>query len=98
MKQYALYNVSILNTYKSLLQENYNEYINGVTEDNLGSYLKITGSISKFLNIPDTDVLNRIFKNLKVNHSISVYEILVKSGFDKSIVVLYVNPIPDLIN
>ena len=98
MKQYALYNVSILNTYKSLLQENYNEYIRGVTEDNLGSYLKITGSISKFLNIPDTDVLNRIFKNLKVNHSISVYEILVKSGFDKSIVVLYVNPIPDLIN
>ena len=98
MKQYALSNASILNTYKSLLEENYNEYISGVTEDNLESCLKITGSITKFLNIPNKDVLNRIFKNLKVNNSVRVYEILVNMGFDKSIVVLYVNPIPDLIN
>jgi hypothetical protein len=93
MKPYAISNSSISNIYRELLEKNYNNYMDTITEDNLDTALKITASIPKFLNIPNKDVLSRIFKNIKVKNELETYETLVSKGFDKSLVVLYVNPV-----
>ncbi len=93
MKPYAISNSGISNIYRELLEKNYSNYMNTITEDNLDTALKITASIPKFLNIPNKDVLSRIFKNIKVKNELETYETLVSKGFDKSLVVLYVNPV-----
>lgn len=93
IKQTALSNSGILAKYKELLQDNYFKYLESINEDNLDSVLKITNSIPKFLNIQAKDVLARIFSGLRVNNPLSVYESLVGGGFDKSVVVLYANPV-----
>lgn len=93
MKPYAISNSGISNIYRELLEKNYNNYMDTITEDNLDTALKITASIPKFLNIPNKDVLSRIFKNIKVKNELETYETLVSKGFDKSLVVLYVNPV-----
>ncbi len=95
IKPYALSNASILNKYKELLQDNYYKYLASATEDNLDSVLKITASIPQFLNMSAKDVLATIFEKLNVKNSIEVYETLASKGFDKSLVALYVNPVPD---
>lgn len=97
MKPYAISNATILNIYRDLLEKNYNNYINNITEDNLDTVLKITASIPKFLNIPSSEVLSKIFKNLNVKNELKVYESLVSKGFDKSLVVLYVNPVNEVL-
>lgn len=97
MKPYAISNAIILNIYRNLLEKNYNNYINNITEDNLDTVLKITASIPKFLNIPSNEVLSKIFKNLNVKNELKVYESLVNKGFDKSLVVLYVNPVNEVL-
>ncbi len=97
MKPYAISNAIILNIYRDLLEKNYNNYINNITEDNLDTVLKITASIPKFLNIPSSEVLSKIFKNLNVKNELKVYESLVSKGFDKSLVVLYVNPVNEVL-
>lgn len=97
MKPYAISNAIILNIYRDLLEKNYNNYINNITEDNLDTVLKITSSIPKFLNIPSSEVLSKIFKNLNVKNELKVYESLVSKGFDKSLVVLYVNPVNEVL-
>lgn len=93
IKQTALSNSGILAKYKELLQDNYFKYLESINEDNLESVLKITNSIPKFLNIQAKDVLTKIFSELRVNNPLSIYETLVENGFDKSVVVLYANPI-----
>lgn len=93
MKPYAISNSGISNIYRELLEKNYSNYMDIITEDNLDTALKITASIPKFLNIPNKDVLSRIFKNIKVKNELETYETLVSKGFDKSLVVLYVNPV-----
>ena len=93
MKPYAISNSGISNIYRELLEKNYSNYMDNLTEDNLDTALKITASIPKFLNIPNMDVLSRIFKNIKVKNELETYETLVSKGFDKSLVVLYVNPV-----
>lgn len=93
MKPYAISNSGISNIYRELLEKNYSNYIDTITEDNLDTALKITASIPKFLNISNKDVLSRIFKNIKVKNELETYETLVSKGFDKSLVVLYVNPV-----
>ena len=93
MKPYAISNSGISNIYRELLEKNYSNYMDNLTEDNLDTALKITASIPKFLNIPNKDVLSRIFKNIKVKNELETYETLVSKGFDKSLVVLYVNPV-----
>jgi hypothetical protein len=93
MKPYAISNSGISNIYRELLEKNYSNYMDTITEDNLDTALKITASIPKFLNIPNKDVLSRIFKNIKVKNELETYETLVSKGFDKSLVVLYVNPV-----
>lgn len=93
MKPYAISNSGISNIYRELLEKNYSNYMDNLTEDNLDTVLKITASIPKFLNIPNKDVLSRIFKNIKAKNELETYETLVSKGFDKSLVVLYVNPV-----
>ena len=95
MKPFAISNAGISNIYRELLENNYNSYIDNITEDNLETVLKITSSIPKFLNIQNKDVLSKIFKNIKVKNELEVYETLVNKGFDKSLVVLYVNPVTE---
>lgn len=93
MKPYAISNSGISNIYRELLEKNYSNYMDNLTEDNLDTALKITASIPKFLNIPNKDVLSRIFKNIKAKNELETYETLVSKGFDKSLIVLYVNPV-----
>lgn len=94
MKLTAALNSNILSKYKTLLNDNYLEYLKSVNEDNLETALKITNSIPKFLNISPKQVLEILFNNLKnIKYKEKVYEIFVGKGFDKSLVVLYVNPV-----
>lgn len=93
IKQYAISNAGILNIYKQVLEANYNAYLNLVTEDNLETTLKITSSIPKFLNIQPKEVLSKIFNKIKVNDQLATYELLVEKGFDKELVLSYVNPV-----
>ena len=95
IKQYAISNAGILNIYKQLLETNYYNYLDLVTEDNLETTLKITSSIPKFLNIQLKDVLSRIFSKINVKNPLIVYEKLVEKGFDKSLVLTYVNPVEE---
>lgn len=96
MKPTAMMNANIMAKYKEMLQDNYSAYLKTVTEDNLETVLKITNTIPKFLNIPLKDVISRLFDSLKeIKNRQEVYETLVEKGFDKSIVVLYVNPVDD---
>lgn len=98
MKPTAMLNSNILSKYKELLNTNYDAYLESATEDNLDTLLKITGSIPKFLNISLKDVLSKLFKNLKeIKSKQNVYETLIERGFDKSLVVLYVNPVNELL-
>ena len=98
MKPYAISNSGISNIYRELLEKNYSNYMDNLTEDNLDTALKITASIPKFLNIPNKDVLSRIFKNIKAKNELETYETLVSKGFDKSLVVLYVNPVNEALS
>lgn len=95
IKQYAISNAGILNIYKRLLETNYNAYLNLVSEDNLETALKITSSIPKFLNIQPKEVLSKIFSNTKINNQLFAYELFVKKGFDKALVLSYVNPVEE---
>ncbi len=97
MKPYAISNGGISNIYRELLEKNYNNYMDNLTEDNLETALKITASVPKFLNIPNKDVLSKIFKNVKARSELKIYETLVNKGFDKSLVVLYVNPVNEIL-
>ncbi len=94
MKPTAMMNANIMVKYKEMLQENYSAYLKTVTEDNLETVLKITNTIPKFLNIPTKEVISCLFENLKtIKNEQEVYETLVEKGFDKTIVILYVNPV-----
>ncbi|MCM1131058.1 MAG: hypothetical protein NC310_03205 [Roseburia sp.] len=98
MKPTAMMNANIMTKYKELLSSNYESYLKTVTEDNLETVLKITNSIPKFLNITLKDVIARIFECLKdIKNKQEVYETLIEKGFDKSVVVLYVNPVEDVL-
>ena len=95
IKQSALSNASILTKYKELLNNNYYKYLDSITEDSLDSALKITASIPRFLSIQSKDILARVFEKLVVKKPVETYQTLVERGFDKSLVVLYVNPVPE---
>lgn len=96
MKQFAILNVNIFEKYKRLLKDNYFAYLETINEDNVDTVLKISNGISKFLNISNKEILDKIFSSLgNIKSEKSVYEILVKNGFDKASVALYVNPVPE---
>ncbi len=99
MKASALMDANILSKYKEKLKENYDSYLEKTTEENLVTTLKITSSIPKFLNIQNKDVLSKIFNSLgNVDSTVFVYETLVSNGFDKQLVILYVNPVRDALS
>lgn len=95
IRQYALLNMGVLNIYKKVLKDTYFAYLDLVTEDNLKTTLKITSYIPKFLNIPLEDVLSKIFDKIQIKSSVKTYEELVENDFDKSLVLLYVNPVEE---
>lgn len=98
MKSIALKNQNILKIYKEMLLDNYKAYLKTVTEDNLETFLKITNSIPKFLNISFNEVLSSIFNNLEdIKNKQKVYETMVENGFDKEMVILYVNPLEEVL-
>lgn len=99
IKPIAMMDTNILKEYKELLLTNYNEYLKSVSEDNLDTVLKITNGIPKFLNISTKSVLDTIFTYLKdVKDKAKVFEQLVENGFDKATVLLYVNPVIDILS
>ncbi len=95
IKQFAISNAGILNIYKKLLKENYDLYMEFVDEDNLETVLKITSSIPKFLNISEKDVLANIFSNIRIQNPLNVYEVMANKGFDKALLLTYVNPVEE---
>ena len=98
IKTIAMTNSSILNKYKELLSLNYEKYFNDLREDNLDTFLKITYNIPKFLGISSKMILDKIFQNLKeVKNKIGIFESLVKNGFNKEMVILYINPVEDVL-
>lgn len=98
MKSTAMHNSNIFTRYKELVSVNYDEYLKTVNEDNLETVLKITNSISKLLNISTKSVLDKIFESLGiVKNKIKVFETFVKNGFDRNILILYVNPVDDVL-
>lgn len=97
MKQFALSNVGILKTYKKFLHNNYYKYLDLINDDNFETTLKISSSIPRFLNINVSEVLDRVFKNIKSKDKIRLYETLVNNGFDNTLVLQYVNPVIDVL-
>lgn len=99
IKDSAISNLAILQLYKSLLSKNYHAYIKEINENKLPTFLKITHSIPKFIGLSNGDVLKEMFENLgDIISSLSIYEDLTEAGFDKSNVVLYANPIPEILS
>ncbi len=98
MKQTASKDSKIHSKYKELVSFNFENYLKKVTENNLETFLKITKSIPSFLDISDKIVLDRIFESIgEVKNKIKVFEMLIKNGFNKSIVILYVNPVDEVL-
>ena len=95
IKQTALLSAGILSIYKVLLEKNFYSYLDTITEDNLETFLKITSTIPSFLNIPANKVLASIIDKVHSQKNVELYEKLVNNGFDKSLVVLYVNPVDE---
>ena len=99
IKPIAAMNANIQKEYKELLLSNYEEYLKSVSEDNLDTVLKITNSIPKFLGISAKSVLDTIFAFIKEpKNKIKVFEELVEKGFDKATVLLYVNPVEEVLS
>lgn len=96
MKQTALLNANILSKYKELLKENFDSYIAEASEENLDTVLKIVSSVPKFLNLSSKEVIDSIFKSLgTIKNKLNVFETMTEHGFDKNVVVMYANPLPD---
>ena len=97
IRRYVTSSGEILNYCKKLTEENYNSYLERITEDNLETALKITEWIPKFLNKSSVDVLAKLFDKLKVNDELKIYEIFVANGYDmsheKSLLLTFVNPV-----
>lgn len=98
IKDLAMRNNWLLDTYKSLLKENYDKFVETVTESTLESTLKITSFIPELLEMKKVDVLAKIVGIIgKPNNSVFLYETLIKS-FDKKAVLSLVNPFPDVLS
>ena len=99
MKPTAMLNDNILSKYKKLVSVNYDEYLKIANEDNLETVLKITNSIPKFLNISTKSALDKIFEALgNVKNKVKVFETLAEKGFDKETLILYVNPVEEVLS
>ena len=98
MKKIATLDDEFLTKYKELVSLNFENYLNKVTENNLETFLKITKSVPSFLNISNKLVLDRIFESIgEVKNKVKVFEMLIENGFSKNIVILYVNPVEEVL-
>lgn len=96
MRSIAIVNPNILTKHKELTKNNYLEYLKTCHQDNLETVLKITSSIPKYLSLNTKDVLNLIFKEGKnFDKKVQTYELLASYGFDKELIVLFVNPVQE---
>ena len=99
MKTTALLNQNILTKYKDLLKQNFMRYLSLMNEDNMETVLKLSNSIPRFLGLYEKDVLPKAFGYIgNVKDKVKTYEVFVDKGYDKKLVLLYANPIEDIIN
>ena len=98
MKSAAITNPNILAKHKELTKSNYINYLNNVSESNIETALKITQSVPKYIGISQDDSLKLIFSGEKeFSKKVKTFEILLNSGFSKEAVILYINPVPELL-
>ena len=94
----AILNAKISQKYKELLEKNYNEFLDSIDEDSLETFLKITSTIPKFLNFKSNDILKKIFDIIKEpKDKVKVYESLLENGFNKENILIYCNPVSQLL-
>lgn len=99
IKDYVNSNKIVFIEYKNLLIDNYYKYIKNIDENKLETFLKITHFIPNVIGINESVVLKQIFENIStINSPLTVYEKLIKSGFERNNVLIYVNPIPEILD
>ena len=112
MKEHSDTNISVLNQirsivgcndelfeeYKKLVENNYFDYIKGVNEDSLETFLKITKDIPSLIGIENKEIVREIAKSIaEPKDKIKMFENLVQS-FDAQLVLQYVNPIKEILD
>ena len=87
----------ISSKFKEMVNLNYDAYFASLSKDNLETFLKITSWIPKLLNLNEDVILKRIREMLSNDNidDISTYEIITKYNFNKELVSLYFNPVPE---
>lgn len=87
----------ISSRFKEMVNLNYDAYFASLSKNNLETFLKITSWIPKLLNLNEDVILKRIREALRNDNidDISTYEIITKYNFNKELVSLYFNPVPE---
>ncbi len=99
MKPAALLNQSVLTKYKELLANAFWQYLSSIREENIETVMKLTNSIPRFLGLSEKEVLAKSFGSIgEIKNKVKAYEIFVEKGYDRKLVLLYVNPIEDVLN
>ncbi len=99
MKTVALLNQSVLTKYKELLAKAFWQYLSLMREENMETVMKLTNSIPRFLGLNENEVLAKAFGSIgEIKDKVRAYEIFAKKGYDRKLILLYVNPIEDVLN
>lgn len=99
MKPAALLNQSVLTKYKELLAKAFWRYLSSISEENMEMVMKLIKSIPRFLGLSEKEVLAKAFGSIgEIKNKVKAYEIFVEKGYDRKLVLLYVNPIEDVLN
>ena len=87
----------ISSRFREMVNLNYDAYFALLSKNNLETFLKITSWIPKLLNLNEDVILKRIREVLSNDNidDISTYEIITKYNFNKELVSLYFNPVPE---
>ena len=68
-------------------------------EENIETVMKLTNSIPRFLGLNENEVLAKAFGSIgEIKDKVRAYEIFAKKGYDRKLILLYVNPIEDVLN
>lgn len=98
IKSLATGDNALLENYKNIVKQNYLGYLNGVREDSLETFLKITKGIPDFIGIEPGQVLGNITKTIpEPTDKINMFENLVQS-FDAQLVLQFINPVKEILN
>ena len=97
IKDITLSTPEISNKFKEIVNLNYDAYFKLLGKNNLETFLKITLWIPKLLNLKEDETLKRMDQALIAGgvDTLSTYELLVKYNFNKELVSLYFNPVPE---